>query len=341
MFLALLLFVLLNGDEYSWKPTCQPDQVSLWKSGRQIGVVEIATGKYQALDNGRFAPADCPVSIPEQFGGPKPKPATETRPAEKPICGRVDPHLEKPGAGVRGFSSIVDSFAGPILGAVPAKPETPNQEPPAEKPADKKDSAEKPAGTVNFGLDKTEFPSEGEYFAYNGAPIDKAAAEQLLFGGKVKPDALVDDSQALRLTIVGDDGATKTAIETLKKAADWPEISQGVLVADYPAGHWALEGKGYQVPGVGTVGFYLTDANGKLLYEGTDPGGLLDGLRRQKNRPIGIDFNSWWVGFSPLTWMFGLGASSFHLPVEFILLTVAAVVAGVVILRKTKNPKGA
>lgn len=298
----MLLVFFFGHDGFCWKPTNNPEQVSLWEGGRQIGVVEIQSGKFLALEKGRFVPGDCPVEIPTEYGG-KPKKESETD------SKKHDPT----GPGLSGFSAI------------------PTQENVLD--GSQVAVAGKPGARVNFGLDRSEFPAvDGEFFAYNGEPIERAAAEKLLYGGKVRPDTFVDDSAALRLTLVGPQAQTRAALDLLAKADDWGEISRGVLVADYLPGDFALAGKGYEAPSKG-VGFFLTDATGKLLFEGTEAGGVLDALRRVK-KPIGIDWFSWWVGFSPLTWMFGVGASSFHLPVEFVLLVIGAVVVSILVLRR-------
>jgi hypothetical protein len=201
----------------------------------------------------------------------------------------------------------------------------------------KGDTKGAPKGCINYGLDKTELASGGEYFSFNGAEIDKGAAEDLLAGGKKDPDRLLDDSLALRLTIVGDKDRAKAAKE-LVAHPDWPTLGENVLVKDYPSNHWALKDKGYKSAGPPT--YYLTTSEGELLYSGEDAGGLLDTLRRRKNpSPFpAINWNSWSVGFNPFTWMAGFGLSNLHIPVEFILLIIAAIVVAIIVLRRPPAP---
>jgi hypothetical protein len=187
---------------------------------------------------------------------------------------------------------------------------------------------------LNYGLDKNEIPQDVELYLYNGQSIDKEAAEGLL-GGKLSDDRLVDDSKALRLTIVGTGG--KKLLEKIKQDPAWPEYSESILAKDYPADHWSLAGKGYKQLSTSGPTIYLTTAEGTTLYSGEDVGGLFDALKRKRD-PYSISWSSKWLGFNPFTWMVGFGWSSLHIPIEWVLGVIAAVVVAVLVLRRKPGP---
>lgn len=206
----------------------------------------------------------------------------------------------------------------------------------AAAPLQPKAEAAKPVKPVNFGLDKSELGNDGEMYQYNGAPVDKQAAEDLLAGGKLNHDRLTDDSQAIRLTVVGKDG--RKAIESLRADPRWAELAQGVVAKSYPADHWIVRERGYKAASQDMPTYFLTSASGDLLYEGEDSGALFDALRRRRD-PWSIHWSSWNFGVNPWTWMVGLGASRFSLPVEFILLVIGAVTLSVLLSRRKSTTR--
>jgi len=214
----------------------------------------------------------------------------------------------------------------------PAKSPDPDFVGPPEP--EKKAMPEKP-GEINFGLDKSELRNDGELYSYNGAPVDKAEAEDLLAGGKLSNDRLTDDSQAIRLTAVGKDG--KKTIDALKADPRWAELAEGVVAKSYPSDHWIVKERGYKAASSDRPTLYLTSANGDLLYEGEDSGALFDALRRRRD-PWSINWNSWNIGINPFTWMAGLAWSSLHIPVEWVLLVIGAIVIGVLLIKKKPGP---
>jgi len=212
---------------------------------------------------------------------------------------------------------------------------------PPERP---KESTVPSPGEINYGLDRSKCPTEGEYFSYSGTPIDKAKALAVLGAmdgqtaqSKVDPDQLTDDHQSARLTVVGK-GADKL-LATIQADSRWAELGKGVLAADYKPDAWQLRGKGYKATSPDKPTIYLTDSEGKILYQGEDPEGLFDGLRRKRD-PWTFKWNSTWFGVNPFTWMFGAGWSNLQIPIEFVLLVIGAIVVGILALRKKPGPPG-
>ncbi len=205
--------------------------------------------------------------------------------------------------------------------------ETVDPPPPRPKLAD----ASRPGKPVNYGLDKSELGNDGELYQYNGESIDKAAAENLLAGGKMNLDRLTDDSQAIRLTVVGKDG--KKTVDALKADPRWAELAEGVVAKSYPADHWIVRERGYKAISPDKPTLFLTAANGDLLYQGEEAGGLFDALRRRRD-PFTINWNSWNFGVNPWTWMMGLGWSKLSIPVEFVLLVIGAIALSFLLARR-------
>lgn len=209
---------------------------------------------------------------------------------------------------------------------------------PPERP---KEAAVPAPAEINYGLDRSKCPTEGEYFSYSGTPISKDQAKTLLAGmdgqaqSKVDPDQLTDDHQSARLTVIGK-GADKL-LATIQADPRWAELGKGVLAADYKADAWQIKGKGYKAASPDKPTIYLTDHEGKIIYQGESPEGLFDGLRRHRD-PWTIKWNSNWLGFNPFTWALGAGWASLQIPIEFVLLVIGAVVVGILALRKKPGP---
>ena len=67
--MLFLLLACLMFQDSQWKPIPEnPTEVALWQDGLQIGVYEIASGKYFAMDsNGHKKPAEPPGPIPQEY----------------------------------------------------------------------------------------------------------------------------------------------------------------------------------------------------------------------------------------------------------------------------------
>lgn len=289
MFTLFAFLIMVIGD-WTWGTTNDPNQLSLWKDGRQVGSWKIAERQYWALQGRSFILTQCPVDEPAP---------------DKPMQG--DP--EKP------------DFVGP--------PDV---------------KGEKPA-VINYGMDLSKCPTEGEFFSYNGNPIGKAQSLALLAtgdpqaGAKVDPDALTDDHQHYRLTVIGK-GADK-ALEAIKGNPKWNDLGANILAADYKADSWHVKDKGYKQLNPDRPTVYFTDASGKVLlvedFADQDAGALLDRIRKSRD-PWSISWSSKWLGFNPLTWMIGFGWSSLHIPIEFVAGFIGMIIVAVLVIKKKPGP---
>jgi hypothetical protein len=231
----------------------------------------------------------------------------------------------------------------PVEEPDPIKPSEP-MGPPESLKGEMSPKVDRGGAVINYGLDLSKCPKDGEHYAYNGEPITKMQAEALLgatdsAGAKVSPDQLTDDKGHARLTIVGKGGAK--LLESIKADARWADLGKGVLAADYPADSWHVRGKGYKQLSPDKPTIYLTDAEGAVIYQGEDMEGLFDGLRRRRD-PYSINWVSNWFGINPFTWGLSFGWSRLNIPIEFVLLVIGAVVMAILVLRgkPAQKPKG-
>jgi hypothetical protein len=275
----LFAMILAAVGEWAWGPTNDPNQLSLWKDGVQVGAWKIAEREFWELRGRQFIRAQCPVEEPPVPDAPK-----------------------------------------------PATPMSPPEALKGESPP------------INYGVDRSRCPVDGEHYSYNGNPISRMQAEALLGGtltdgqaeAKVHPDQLTDDKGHARLTIIGKGGAK--LLETIKSDPRWSELGKGVLAADYPSDSWHIRGKGYKQLSPDKPTIYLTDADGVVIYQGEDMEGLFSGLKRRKD-PWSISWNSNWFGVNPFTWGLSFGWSRLKIPIEFVLLVIGGIVFGVWVLR--------
>lgn len=194
---------------------------------------------------------------------------------------------------------------------------------------------------INYGLDLSSVPQEGELFFYNGTKVQKHEAEEILgamgdAAAKVDPSQLKDDRQSSRLTVVGK-GAAKMAA-SIKIDPRWTELGDGILIADYAAESWHIRDKGYRQLSPDKPTLYLTDAEGRVLYAGESADALFDRLRSRRS-PYAITWNSIFAGFNPFTWMMGFSWSSLQVPIEWLALLIVGVLLGCLLLKKTP-PEG-
>jgi len=99
-----------------------------------------------------------------------------------------------------------------------------------------------PEGAMrNFGLDVQRVSSENRYWM-NGRPAGRGEA-LAAFG------SLVDDSNKLRLTIVGDESLRQRVRTDLAQHAELLKWRDRLLVQEYPPDHWAVAGVG-MAPGI-------------------------------------------------------------------------------------------
>lgn len=308
-----------------WTLTDKPGVWALFLNGSKIqtGCYEPKTKTYHRLAGGNFFPEPPPDFLDltvfdkiDENGDLKPLSDKEFKDLKKKLRDSIDkkktPEPTKAG-------EIPEAGKGEAAGELPA-----------------------PSTFQNFGLNLSGNFDEQESFRYMGKPIDREKAFQALeFGdieGKQDPDQLTDDSSKFRLTVIGPDKLRKSAVSSLKANPRWKEIESETILKDYPQNHWAITGKGFATQPA-QVTYHLTDAEGVSIYEGSDPEGVFDGLRRKKKGGWDIDWNSWSLGINPWTWAPTIGFSTFHLSGELVLIVLAALIAIVAMKNKRQPPK--
>lgn len=196
------------------------------------------------------------------------------------------------------------------------------------------DSFKKKCEKGDYGVVWDKISPDKEVFTFNGEDIDKEEFQQLV--GDVNP--LVDDSNKLHLTIIADGKPNKElARSKIVNSEIYKEFEKDIHLQVFPVNSWIIKDHGFKANG--PITYYLQEANGKVIYSGDDPEGLLDKLRIFKKpppRPWSLDWTSWTVGFNPFTWMAGLSWSKLHIPFEPIILIVILVLGFFLIRKKGK-----
>ncbi|MGE3809130.1 MAG: hypothetical protein AB7K24_31080 [Gemmataceae bacterium] len=126
-------------------------------------------------------------------------------------------------------------------------------------------------GVQNFGIDRSKLDLQRERFTVNGQEISKEKACQLLESG-----SLEDDSNKLRLTVIGSDADRKRVLDDLKGSL--ADLSSTFLVQAYAPDNWAVSRAGFQTSGNPTI--YLQEPSGKVLHRQDDYDDGPTGLRK-------------------------------------------------------------
>jgi len=129
-------------------------------------------------------------------------------------------------------------------------------------------------GVQNFGLVRSGLGGSGERFSLDGQPISKTEAVRLLQTG------LADDSDKLRLTIIGSEADRKRVLDDLK--GPLADIAAQCLVQDYPPDHWAVAKAGFYTSGQPTI--YVQAPDGTVLHRQDDYADGAEGLRQAFER---------------------------------------------------------
>lgn len=158
----------------------------------------------------------------------------------------------------------------PVAATVSSAPVRESQKPteapkkaPAPAPvvqAPKEETRLQPAPVQNFGIITGEVGKHGERYVLNGRESNKAEAERAL-SASAGAD-LPDDSDKLRLTIIGPDAERSKAIADLALSPALAGYRDRLNVQAYPPGHWAVNG----FKGDGKPSIYLQRPNGKVLH---------------------------------------------------------------------------
>jgi hypothetical protein len=126
---------------------------------------------------------------------------------------------------------------------------------------------------ANFGVMRDRLAAE-ERLSLNGTPIKPDQARQALAG-------LIDDSQWLRLTIIGSPAERQAVVSDLKSHPAFAELRGRLLVQTYEPDHWAVAAAGFVRTGKPTI--YLQAPDGRVLHrqdEYRGPERLAAALRR-------------------------------------------------------------
>lgn len=116
---------------------------------------------------------------------------------------------------------------------------------------------------ANYGIDLSEMKGRPESYYHNGRAITKESA-LLLMGNTGIPD----DSQFLRLTVIGPDEIRKQIREDLLNSPELKDFRSITVVQDYPANHWSVTGVGFEL--TGEVAIYVQSPDGTVLHKQND-----------------------------------------------------------------------
>lgn len=108
--------------------------------------------------------------------------------------------------------------------------------------------------SANFGIDNAHLTRE--VFSYCGRTVTRSELVQQL-------QQLTDDSQSLRLTIIGADEGGRSRIRQEIETQLRTQNLVNVLIQDYPPDHWSLR-PGFVVNGTPTI--YLQAPDGRVLH---------------------------------------------------------------------------
>ena len=130
---------------------------------------------------------------------------------------------------------------------------------------------------LNYGIDVDELRKHSrENFTLDGTPLSRTEALAIL------NQTLQDDSDTLRLTIIGSEEARRRVREDL--AGPLADEAREFLIQDYPPDHWAVKDAGFHREGNPTI--YIQKPDGTVLHRQDDYNGpdefraVLEKLRR-------------------------------------------------------------
>jgi hypothetical protein len=126
----------------------------------------------------------------------------------------------------------------------------------------------------NFGIIREHLGYAGERFTLNGQHLNPAQAREAMA-------ALADDSQRLRLTIIGPAPYRKPVIHDLENHPSLKTLRDQLRVQAYEPDHWAVARSGFVVTGKPTI--YLQSPDGRVLHrqdEYRGPEKLAEAIRK-------------------------------------------------------------
>ncbi|HEV3143032.1 MAG TPA: hypothetical protein VGZ47_04015 [Gemmataceae bacterium] len=127
----------------------------------------------------------------------------------------------------------------------------------------------------NFGIMQAKLNGTIAHHSINGRSVSEADALAALQG------KLTDDSQKLRLTIIGPENQRHAVLADLESSPSLAPLKDKVLVQSYDPKHWAVVNTGFRTTGQPTI--YLQSADGKVLHrqdEYRGPEKLAEAIRK-------------------------------------------------------------
>lgn len=125
-------------------------------------------------------------------------------------------------------------------------------------------------GVHNFGIDRSRINGRHERFMLNGREISRAEAIEAIGGA-----GLVDDSNKLRLTIIGTEAERACVLADLN--GPLKDMAADYLVQAYSPNDWAVAKAGFVTTGKPTI--YIQQADGVVLHRQDDYADGAAGLR--------------------------------------------------------------
>lgn len=122
----------------------------------------------------------------------------------------------------------------------------------------------------NFGIDETWKPN-GEKLTLNGMRISKERAKEIL-----SRPTLEDDSNKLRLTIIGPEAERKRVLDDLN--GPLATLAKDFVIQSYEPTNWAVARYGFVCSGAPTI--YAQAPDGKVLHRQDDYRDGASGLQR-------------------------------------------------------------
>jgi hypothetical protein len=127
----------------------------------------------------------------------------------------------------------------------------------------------------NFGIMQAKLNGSTSHHSINGRSVSEQDAFTALQG------KLTDDSQKLRLTIIGPEDKRRPVLTDLAANAGLASLKDKVLVQSYDPSHWAVANAGFRATGQPTIYFQAPD--GKVLHrqdEYRGPDKLAEAIRK-------------------------------------------------------------
>ena len=129
-------------------------------------------------------------------------------------------------------------------------------------------------GIANFGVMRERLADNDERHSLNGGRV--TANEAIAVIGKLE-----DDSDKLRLTIIGSEAERRAVLDDLAKHPELAPLREQLSVQSYAPDHWAVAGLGFVQSGKPTI--YLQTSDGAVRHrqdEYRGPEKLAEAIRR-------------------------------------------------------------